>query len=434
MSSFWPFLLGIVIIVIGLAVSIGLHELGHLVPAKLFGVKVSQYMIGFGPRLFSRTRGETEYGVKAIPLGGYIAMAGMYPPATKKRRGRGFFGRIVQDAREVSAESAEGVPPERLFYNLPVWKRIIIMLGGPFMNLVLGFVLFAILLSTIGQVSPTTTLAQVETCITTESSCSATDPVAPGAAAGLQAGDVITAIDGVPTPTWNDLTSAIRASEGNAFDVTVDRNGTSQTLTVSPVMKERIVYDDSGTPVTDSSGRAITENQPYVGIAPTTDFVRQPITAAFDATGKTISGTFEMIIALPQRVYEVGQAAFGGADRALDGPISVVGVGRVAGEITSSNQVTPDSKVASLLGILASLNIALFAFNLIPLLPLDGGHVAGALWEYVRRGWAAVRKKPRPGPLDIARFMPVTFLVVALLIAVSALLIYADIVKPVTIF
>jgi membrane-associated protease RseP (regulator of RpoE activity) len=130
----------------------------------------------------------------------------------------------------------------------------------------------------------------------------------------------------------------------------------------------------------------------------------------------------------------VGQAAFGDAPRQLDGPISVVGVGRVAGDIAESSQVTTDGKVASLLGILASLNIALFVFNMLPLLPLDGGHIAGALWELIRKGWSRLRNRPDPGPVDIARLMPVTFVVVVVMIAMSALLIYADIVKPVSIF
>jgi membrane-associated protease RseP (regulator of RpoE activity) len=110
----------------------------------------------------------------------------------------------------------------------------------------------------------------------------------------------------------------------------------------------------------------------------------------------------------------------------------VVGVGRVAGEIASLDEIPLASKAAGLLGILASLNIALFVFNLIPLLPLDGGHIAGALWEAIRRGFAKLFRRPDPGPVDLAKLMPLTFGVVVVLGAMSALLIYADIVKPVT--
>jgi membrane-associated protease RseP (regulator of RpoE activity) len=166
------YILGIVVVVIGIALSIGLHEIGHLVPAKLFGVKVAQYMIGFGPTIFSRKKGETEYGVKAIPLGGYISMAGMYPPAKKGGRPRtsgtdasfleeeyeasgrtsstGFFQTLVQDARTASADTITAGDEDRVFYKLPIYKRVIIMLGGPFMNLVIAVVLFAVVLSGFG--------------------------------------------------------------------------------------------------------------------------------------------------------------------------------------------------------------------------------------------------------------------------------------------
>ena len=134
------YLLGILIILVGLAVSIGLHEIGHLVPAKLFGVKVTQYMIGFGKTIWSRRTGETEYGVKMLPLGGYIAMTGMYPPG-KTGRAResttGFLNTMVQEGREASAETIAVGEEGRTFYALPVWKKIVIMLGGPFMNLCL---------------------------------------------------------------------------------------------------------------------------------------------------------------------------------------------------------------------------------------------------------------------------------------------------------
>ena len=156
--------------VVGLAVSIALHELGHLWPAKKFGVRVGQYMIGFGPTLWSKRIGETQYGIKAIPLGGYISMAGMYPPSPKQlaaaasgqrsgRAGGGFFATMVQDARSANDETLLSEDDERVFYKLPVWKRVVIMLGGPVMNLLFAIVLFAILLSGIGVQSATTTVA-----------------------------------------------------------------------------------------------------------------------------------------------------------------------------------------------------------------------------------------------------------------------------------
>ncbi len=161
------FVIGVAIMVVGLAVSIGLHEIGHLVPAKLFGVRVSQYMIGFGRTLFSFKRGETEYGLKAIPLGGYISMAGMFPPAKKGGKARnastGFFQTLVQDARTASADTIAEGEENRAFYTLPIWKRIIVMLGGPFMNLVIGVVLLAVLLSGFG--APFTSVQAISECV-----------------------------------------------------------------------------------------------------------------------------------------------------------------------------------------------------------------------------------------------------------------------------
>ena len=176
------YVLGLLIFLVGIGVSIGLHEIGHLVPAKRFGVKVTQYMIGFGPTLWSRRYGETQYGFKAIPLGGYISMAGMYPPSpgakeSTGRAGGGFFATMVQDARAANDETLVGVGGRRFFYELPVYKRVIIMLGGTVMNLLLAIVLFGIVFSGIGLQTATTTVASVSQCVlpsgSTQTSCAA---------------------------------------------------------------------------------------------------------------------------------------------------------------------------------------------------------------------------------------------------------------------
>ncbi|UOE46038.1 M50 family metallopeptidase [Agromyces larvae] len=433
------FVLGVVIVALGIAVSIALHEIGHLVPAKAFGVKVTQYMIGFGPTVWSKRKGETEYGVKAIPLGGYISMIGMFPPAEGEHAAEdstGFFRGLVQDARTSSAETITPGDEHRAFYRLPVWKRIIVMLGGPLMNLVLGVLLFGVLLMGIGIPGTTTTVDAVSECALPATSerqtCEPGDPAAPGAAAGIRPGDRIVSIDGEPVSTWEQSTAIIRDHPDESLAVVVERDGAEVALEVTPMLSERYALDDRGQVITDASGDPQTVQAGFVGITSSVQRVQQPITAVLPAVGEQTAGVAGVIINLPQRMIDIANAAFGPGERDPNGPMSIVGAGRVAGEVAAADQLGLADKAAGLVGILASLNIALFVFNLIPLLPLDGGHIAGALWEAIRRGFAKLARRPDPGPVDLAKLMPVTLAVVIVLGAMSALLIYADLVKPVT--
>jgi membrane-associated protease RseP (regulator of RpoE activity) len=441
------FVIGVVLMVVGLAVSIALHELGHLVPAKKFGVRVGQYMIGFGPTLWSRRIGETQYGFKAIPLGGYISMAGMYPPspaeraaaATGHRSGRaggGFFATMVQDARAANDETMIG-EDERVFYKLPVWKRVVIMLGGPVMNLLFAIVLFAILLSGIGVQTATTTVDSVSECIiptdADRTECTAADPVAPAAAAGIQSGDVIVAVEGQSISSFAEATAAIRQSPDEPIAIVLERDGAQRTVTLTPVAIQQPVTDETGRPVVGADGEVQTQEVGFAGIRQEVEYVREPIWAGPAAAVENVGAVAGIIWQLPVKVYETAVTLVTGGERDPNGPLSIVGAGILSGEVAAA-EAPILNRVAGYLGLLASLNIALFVFNLIPLLPLDGGHIVVALWEGIKRAWAKVFHRPPPKPVDATKLVPVTFVVVIALIAMGAVLILADIFNPVSIF
>lgn len=440
MESALLYLLGVLIVLVGLMVSIGLHEIGHLVPAKLFGVRVGQYMIGFGKTLFSRRVGETEYGVKLIPLGGYISMAGMFPPARKGGKPRtastGFFDTMVNDARSAAHEGIPAGEEHRTFYRLPVLKRIVIMLGGPFMNLVLAFVFFAIVLVGFGIPQHSTTIGTVYQCVvpadSTRTECAADDPVAPAAEAGLRPGDRILAIDGQPIVEYTDVSEIVSAAAGRELAVDVLRDGDEVTVAVTPLLTERPVLDADGRPVENPDGTVVTQDVGFIGIGYATQTVQQPITAVPGYLGEAAGRIGYSIITLPARVYDLGVSTFGGSERDPEGIIGVVGVGRLAGEITSLDTIPVADRAASILSLLGGLNLALFLFNLVPLLPLDGGHVAGAIWEGIRRGFAKLLRRPDPGPVDVARLIPITMAVSGVLAALTVFVLFSDIVNPIS--
>lgn len=436
-------IIGILLFALLIIASIGLHEIGHLVPAKAFGVKVTEYMIGFGPTVWSRLRGETRYGLKAIPVGGYIRMIGMLPPppgapaGTARTASTGRFAMLVEDARRASLEDIAPGDERRVFYRLPPWKRIIIMAGGPLMNLLLAFILFAAVLVGIGLPEPTLRVGAVVPCTPTASApsgqaqadgtCPAGTSPSPAAAAGVRAGESVVAINGTAVSTWADATGLIRALPAGPAVLTVrEPSGVTRDVIVDATVIDRPVYDDAGR----ATGQ--TERVGFLGLRPESQFVQQPFSAVPAAMWDLTVRSGAAIVTLPVRLYElVTQTLIGGGERDIDGPVSVVGVSRLGGEILASDQEAA-AKAATFLGLAASLNLFLFLFNLLPLLPLDGGHIAGACYESIRRRLARLRGRPDPGPVDVARLLPVAYVVAAGLIVMGAIVIFADIVKPIT--
>lgn len=424
--------LGVVLFALGVVLSIALHECGHMYPAKRFGVKVTQFFVGFGRTVWSTRRGETEYGLKAIPLGGYVKLVGMLPPERDadphvvRSSNTGLFTQLVSDARDAEYETITDADTDRLFYRLAWWKKVIVMAGGPLVNVAIAVVLFTVVLMGFGAQEPTTTVASVSDCAISDAeagrACRPDDPVTPAKLAGLQAGDVITSFDGRPVKDWTTLSREIRATGDQEVSLGYTRDGRAETVTITPSVIARASADDPER----------TENVGFLGVAPTFENQRQGPGAVVDAVWGTTTATAEAIVHLPQRMVGVVQAAFG-SERDDNSPISVVGASRVAGELVTVDSPTWAERAQRLLSLLASLNLFLALFNFIPLLPLDGGHIAGALWEGLRARIARWRGRPDPGPVDVARMLPVAYVVGTILMVMSVILIYADIVNPVSI-
>lgn len=425
--------LGIAVFVVGLLFSIAWHELGHLSTAKMFGIRVPQYMVGFGPTLWSKKKGDTEYGIKAIPAGGYIRMIGMFPPGPDGRleaRSTSPWRGMIEDARSAAFEELEPGDEKRLFYTRKPWKRVIVMFAGPFMNLILAVAIFMGVAMTFGFQTQTTEVAGVQQCVISQSdkreTCKDGDPVSPAKAAGLQEGDKIVAFAGKRVDDWATLSDRIRETIGPAT-VVVERDG--KEVTLNAVLRENAVAKKDG------NGEVIPNEfikAGYLGFAAQTEIVPLSFGDSFVRMGDMIENGVDSIIALPSKIPALWDAAFSDGERAEDSPVGVVGAARIGGEVMNLD-IPAQNQVAMMLFLLAGFNLSLFLFNMLPLLPLDGGHIAGALWESLRRNLAKVFRRPDPGPFDVARLMPVAYVVAGLFICFTLLVLVADIVNPVKI-
>ncbi|QIZ34204.1 RIP metalloprotease [Saccharopolyspora sp. ASAGF58] len=422
---------GIVIFFLGLLFSIAWHELGHLAAAKLFGIKVTQYMVGFGRTIWSRKKGDTEYGVKLIPFGGYIRMIGMFPPKKDEKYGRTAssapWRAMIEDARQMSAEEITPEDAHRQFYQRSPWKRVIVMLAGPVMNLILAVGIFAAILMGHGINTPTTTVSSVSACVLPATApnteqCPADAPPSPAAAAGFRPGDRILEFNGKPYASWDELQLAIRGSAGTV-PVVVDRGGQQLTLQANLMQTDR--------PKLNSTSEY--EKVGFLGLTPTSQLVKQDFGGVAKTIGGFVSLTVQKVVELPQRVPDLINAIFGG-ERHQDSPVGIVGASRLGGEVLASDDFGVDARIIMMFNLLAGVNLSLFVFNMLPILPLDGGHVAGAIWEGIRRGFARLVRRPDPGPFDTARLMPLAYAVSLIFIAYSLLVLVADVVNPVKLF
>lgn len=437
--------LGVVAFVVAILVSIGLHEFGHLVPAKKFGCKVPQWFIGFGPTVWSKQIGDTEYGVKAIPLGGYVKIVGMLPPGAEglveettydedgeavhkvRRSNTGLFTQLISDARAAEWEYVKEHDTDRLFYRLPWWKKVVVMAGGPMVNIAIAFGLFTILFATYGNprdevVEPT--VEAVPACVIPVEElprdCTASDPVSPAAEAGIEPGDTILSFNGVPYTDWESLQSQIRGNADGDATIVVQRGDEQLTLTTNTTVTLR---------QTSADDQSMTEVG-FLGVQPATRFETGGPVYTLRQMGTMTVETVQALAQLPVKVYEVGRAVLGLQERDPESPVSIVGGGRFAGEAAASDAFPLTEKVVTLLFLVASFNFFIGMFNFVPLLPLDGGHIAGALYEGLKRGLARLLGRPDPGHVDVAKLLPVAYVVGLAMLVMGVVLIVADIVVP----
>jgi membrane-associated protease RseP (regulator of RpoE activity) len=389
--------LGIVVFVVALLTSVMLHEAGHFYTARRFGMKATQFFVGFGPTLWSRHKGETEYGVKAIPAGGFVKIVGMTP-----------------------LEEVEPGDEERAFYKQPAGRKTIVLAAGSTVHFLICIVLVFLTVATYGSLKETNPrLASISACVgaTLLPDCGYPGAdIAPAKTAGLRAGDVVQSVDGTRVTSADALTSIIKKHPGEPVTVVVRRDGADKAIRITPSAVFR------GGKVIGAIG---------VSVQPKYHTVHYGVVGTFKETGATIgtivTGTYDTFTKKLGTITQVY-----GPNRDPGGFIGVYGASKVSGEIAAA-PVPLSDRVASIVLLIAGLNLFVGVFNLLPLLPLDGGHIAVVAFESVRdrikraRGYVGEVKR-----VDYNRLMPLTFAVVVLFASFTVFLLGADIVNPIT--
>ncbi len=447
MSSLY-YALGVLIFVVAILASIGLHELGHMIPAKAFGGKVTQYFVGFGPTVWSKKRGETEYGIKAIPLGGYVKIVGMLPPGAEqfadevtydqdgnrvtriRKSNTGIFTQLISDARAAEWELITRADEDRLFYKMPWWKKVVVMAGGPSVNIAIAFFLFWIVFATYGNPSDEVVnsgrpvIQTVADCVIPvkeeRTQCLPSDPISPAAEAGLKRGDVITSFNSIAVTNWEQMRALIRDNGDGKALIGWERDGVEMSGTTSTTVELR----------PDSEEGETLREVGFLGVTPATHYATGGPIYTTVQMGYTAEQTVEAMIHLPERVWGVAKAIVGVQERDPESPVSIVGGSRIAGETASVDWLPTDTKIILLLLLIAGFNFFIGVFNFIPLLPLDGGHIASALWEAIRRGVARLRGRPDPGFVDAAKLLPIAYVMASVMLVMSLVLIVGDFVVP----
>ena len=390
-------IIGILAFAVALLVSVMIHEAGHYLTAKKFGMKVTEFFVGFGKKIWSVTKGETEFGLKAIPAGGYCKIVGMTP------------------REELSPADAD-----RAFIKATVSQRLIVLGAGSFLHFVIGFVLLIVLFASVGITSLTNQVERVSECIpqTANEVCSAKSVPSPAKNAGIIAGDKIVKVNGLSYQEWSEVVEVIRSSAGKQLDITIDRNGSLINILVTPASRELDGKEIGVLGVVNQVG-TITYG-PLTAIAKggsfTIDILQNSVTA---------------LISLPSKIPDLVNQTFGNQERDPEGLVGVVGVARVSGETAETKALTTREKIATFILIIASLNIFVGMFNLLPLLPLDGGHMAVAIADGVRNSRAKAKGLAKPAPFDVERLTPITMVVFVVMASLSLLLLTADILNPI---